>query len=89
MWNERTEKCPKCQKSDQVIPIMFGFPGPEMLEAAERGEIKLGGCCISPGTDPEFHCKRCDYDFPDFDAQFDQTGREEEETTGHRAPGED
>ena len=37
--------CPYC-RSKNVIPIIYGFPGPDMFVAAEKGEIKLGGCVI-------------------------------------------
>jgi hypothetical protein len=33
-----------------------------MIEAAERGEVFLGGCCIM-GNDPTRHCRACDHDF--------------------------
>jgi hypothetical protein len=32
------------------VPIAYGFPGPEMFEAAERGEIVLGGCTVDAGN---------------------------------------
>ena len=34
--------CPKCE-SDEAVPIVYGYPSNEMCEAAERGEISLGG----------------------------------------------
>ena len=36
--------CPRCG-SVEAIRIVYGYPGPEMAEAEERGEIRLGGCC--------------------------------------------
>ena len=42
------ERCLACQAP--VVPIAYGFPGPEMFEAAERGEIVLGGCTIDTGN---------------------------------------
>ena len=50
--------CPKCGSQDAVIPIGYGYPSSEMSEAAERGEIQLGGCCIGD-IDPRFACRRC------------------------------
>ncbi len=35
--------CPKCN-SKEVIPIIYGKPAKELIERAERGEVKLGGC---------------------------------------------
>ena len=42
------ERCPECR--ELVVPIAYGLPGPEMFEAAERGEIVLGGCVLEPGN---------------------------------------
>ena len=50
-------KCPSCG-SDNVAIIAFGYPGPEMTEEAERGDIVLGGCCVAD-DDPEWRCKEC------------------------------
>ena len=47
------ERCLACQAP--VVPIAYGFPGPEMFEAAERGEIVLGGCTIEAGN-PTHSC---------------------------------
>ena len=37
-----TSVCPECE-SEETIPIIYGYPSNEMCEAAERGEISLGG----------------------------------------------
>jgi len=54
--------CPKCQASEKVIPIVYGKPGPVLMERADKGEIILGGCCITDDS-PSYHCKTCDYSF--------------------------
>jgi hypothetical protein len=51
-------KCPSCQSAD-VVPIMYGLPGPEMAEASIKGEIVLGGCVIF-GNDPAWFCRACE-----------------------------
>lgn len=38
--------CPNCG-SRNVVKIVYGYPPYEMFLKEERGEIKLGGCCIS------------------------------------------
>ena len=48
--------CPAC--ASPMIQILFGMPTPEAFEAAERGEIILGGCCVT-GSDPEWQCPKC------------------------------
>lgn len=35
--------------------IVYGMPGPELFEAAERGEVLIGGCVIT-GDDPTHGC---------------------------------
>lgn len=54
-------KCPKCQ-SENTIPIVYGYPSPKGMKKAERGEIKLGGCCIGK-NDPQWYCKNCKEEF--------------------------
>ena len=41
---------------------MFGYPDPEMSEASERGEIVLGGCCVTE-DDPKWQCKDCEHEW--------------------------
>jgi len=38
---------------DGMVRILYGYPTPEAMEAAKRGEIILGGCLVSPGQ-PQF-----------------------------------
>ena len=35
--------CPACGSSE-VVPILYGLPGPEAMEAARAGRVILGGC---------------------------------------------
>ena len=49
--------CPAC-KQKTGVEILYGLPVFEMHEAAERGEIVLGGCCWSPES-PERACTSC------------------------------
>ena len=41
-WMQRT--CPDCGGTG--IRIIYGLPSPELAEAAERGDVALGGCII-------------------------------------------
>lgn len=38
--------------------IVYGYPSATMFEAAERGEIELGGCCVDEEL-PMFRCATC------------------------------
>ena len=49
--------CPSCG-AVEVLPIAYGMPGPEMIAAADRGEIALGGCVIGP-ENPTWRCTKC------------------------------
>ena len=49
--------CPDCQQPN-VAPILYGLPGEDMIDAAERGDIVLGGCIIT-GRDPGWLCRVC------------------------------
>lgn len=48
--------CSEC--GGEMVPIAYGFPGGEMMEAAERGEIVLGGCVVWSDM-PLETCPRC------------------------------
>lgn len=55
--------CPKC-KSDSVVPIIYGYPGPELWKEEEKGNVKLGGCeFIVGGFMPDRFCKECKYEW--------------------------
>lgn len=51
--------CPKCN-SVAVVPIAYGKPGHDMMEAAEHGLLHLGGCVLE---DNDHHCKACGYEW--------------------------
>lgn len=44
-----------------MLPIVFGFPSFALFEAAERGEVVLGGCVVEAG-DPTHRCTACGED---------------------------
>jgi len=49
--------CPLCGSND-VVPIEYGMPGPEMWKDVEAGKIELGGCGIVPDN-PTQKCRAC------------------------------
>ena len=59
--NSDSPGCPNCS-SENVARIVFGYPGPEMMEESQRGKIVLGGCCVGE-DDPQWHCNDCDQDW--------------------------
>ena len=48
--------CPDCGGGG--IRIVYGLPGLEATEAAERGEVALGGCIVGD-DDPNLRCRAC------------------------------
>lgn len=52
--------CPKC--GEELIDIVYGFPAPEVIEKAERGEIYLGGCIITENQ-VLYHCNHCNRNY--------------------------
>ena len=54
------KKCPKC--GNDLIEIIYGMPDSDLFEAAERGEVVLGGC-EEFDDQPEYRCKNCDIDY--------------------------
>ncbi|MEI7473997.1 MAG: hypothetical protein WCK67_04395 [bacterium] len=59
---EKPSFCQKC-KSKKVVEIQYGMPGPEMLESAQAGKIKLGGCCLPTFPGHLWYCKDCESEF--------------------------
>ena len=61
--DNQTTACPTCG-SAAVVRIVYGLPGHEAFEAAERGELVLGGCVISSDS-PLWACTACHAQFGD------------------------
>lgn len=59
MKTPRKYRCPACSEKSGV-DISYGMPSPELFEAAERGEVALGGCCIDDEL-PERQCLLCNH----------------------------
>ena len=61
LWkeSEATAVCPQCGAKDGVR-IVYGKPGRELIDKAERGEIALGGCIVTD-NDPQWACKTCNH----------------------------
>ena len=56
MMRRQKRRCAHCGGS--ALPVAYGMPGPEMVDASARGEIVLGGSII--GSDnPVWECVEC------------------------------
>lgn len=42
-----------------MVPIVYGMPGPELIEASARGEVSIGGCVVHDDM-PAFICSVCE-----------------------------
>ena len=51
--------CTNCG-SRRVVPIRYGYPTQDTEAAAIRGEVRLGGCCVSDDM-PTWPCRTCDH----------------------------
>lgn len=51
-----TGVCPDC--CGITKPVAYGLPSDALIEAAERGDVLLGGCCPPP-FGPEAQCESC------------------------------
>ena len=45
--------CPIC--GAPAVEIAYGYPGPELFDAADRGEVVLGGCIVD-ASNPTHMC---------------------------------
>ena len=45
MPKQYKRECPHC-KSINVVNIMYGYPGPELMEDSALRKVELGGCVI-------------------------------------------
>lgn len=58
--------CPRC-KSNNIIPIIYGYPTAEMFDDSDNDKCILGGCCISSTEDdPSLkrnHCNDCGFEW--------------------------
>jgi hypothetical protein len=50
--------CDLCGKTP-ARRVLYGYPSPELIERARRGEVILGGCLIG-GEQPNWLCRKCE-----------------------------
>ena len=53
-------RCPDC--GGDLLPIVWGLPGSELMEMERCGEVILGGCVV-PINEPDYGCKKCGNQF--------------------------
>jgi hypothetical protein len=55
-----TLACRRC--GGTMKPIWYGYPDRELFEAADRGDVAIGGCVIPMGDIPQWRCFDCGRD---------------------------
>lgn len=56
--------CPRC-RSQHVVRVLYGLPDGPAEEAARRGALALGGCCLPPRHEVNhWCCKQCRFRWP-------------------------
>ena len=57
--------CPKCHRTDAVVPIEYGLLNHHGMELAQQGKIHMGGCEVTgiPFIDKSRYCNRCKISF--------------------------
>ena len=56
-YGTKLRPCPRCRSTD-AVRIVYGYPSLPLGEAAERGEVVLGGCLWGPES-PDYECRSC------------------------------
>ncbi|WP_320815705.1 hypothetical protein [Flavobacterium sp.] len=55
-YNEKTpQKCVN-DHTDNIIPIVYGYPNKRLMKRAKKGKVHIGGCIVSQ-CDSYFYCK--------------------------------
>ncbi|NQT61652.1 MAG: hypothetical protein HQ556_01730 [Candidatus Marinimicrobia bacterium] len=54
---EDGQTCRDCGSSDIVL-LVYGTAGTEMIKETQEGKIALGGCVVT-GNDPAWRCRVC------------------------------
>jgi hypothetical protein len=57
LWEARERVCPWCESED-VLPIVYGSPGPWVLRMTAEEKGVWGGCIVD-GHEPQWFCVRC------------------------------
>jgi len=58
----RIRKCPTC--GGRLVPILWGMPGPELIEQSAQGLVALGGCVLPAPAEPHplKACRECGWE---------------------------
>ena len=71
-------KCPSCNISGHVVPIIYGMPNEKAIQKQDKGNAILGGCLMEEGA-PKYHCKDCEFEWTQ-----DKPNMKASKTTGQK-----
>jgi len=54
--------CPACNKSNQMVPVKYGYPASVLVQDEQSTELPEGTCFISEKV-PLWFCKTCLLEF--------------------------
>lgn len=60
-------KCNKC--NTEMTPFVYGFPGLDLMDKANAGEIILGGCGVNE-YQPTHYCNVCQEQYPSNEVEY-------------------
>jgi hypothetical protein len=60
--SEKETVCCSCCGSEEILPIIYGYPNDLTIAESEQGVAILGGCMVWEGM-PVWHCNKCEMDF--------------------------
>ena len=60
-------KCNNC--NTDMTPFVYGFPGLDLMDKADAGEIILGGCGIGE-YQPTHYCNVCQEQYPSNEVEY-------------------
>ncbi len=58
---EEAKRCPRCNV-EEVVPVVYGLPSPEMVGECRRGGVVLGGRTGWPDA-PDHLCQNCGHEW--------------------------
>jgi len=54
------QRCTECGKSHSVVPVLYGFPSPELISLRNKNQVYLGGDQMLEGAGfPHWQCTSC------------------------------
>lgn len=86
IYSQRPKVCKRC--GSPVLEVVYGYPTYKAHQAAERGELILGGCCIDEDC-PDMRCSCCHQGYKKFIPDYLMEDALPDLLGGHRDNGDE